>query len=108
MLAKKAQKVAGENAVDVLRTVTAVGQRLRQRDQIGDAVEVHGRLLRPVTSIQISADAYVSGVPGDLANVVNVLADFLHLQIEVLRPGTTMSPSVNHHDGTEGHADHRA
>src|SRR5262245_16775767 len=106
MLAQKAQKVAGEDTVDILRTVAAAGERLRQRGHIGDAVEVHGSLLGPVTPIEISADADVPGVPGNLANVVNVLADLLYLQVEILGLGTMMSPSVNHHDGIEGHADY--
>src|SRR5688572_8064621 len=108
MLAQKAQKVAGEDTLDVLSSVAAARQRLRQRDQISEAVEVHGGLLRPVASIEIGADTYMSGVACDLAYVIDVLTDFFHLQVEILRFGPMVSPAMNHHDGIKGHTDHCA
>ena len=88
--------------------VSAIGQRLGQSHEIGDAVEIHGRLFRSVTAIKIGADADVSGVACDLADVIDVLADLFHLQVEVLWLGAMMRPAVNHHDGVKCHADHGA
>ena len=43
--------------------------------QVGDRVEVVGRLFAPVAAVEVGADRGVAGIAGQLANVVDVVDD---------------------------------
>jgi len=94
MLPEKPQEVPLEDPIDIFPGISACREERSDGDEISDAVEIHRRLLRPVTAVQIGADADMLRVAGDLADVIDVVADLLDLQSEIFRFGTLVRPVV--------------
>ena len=63
--------------LDVLLTVAARREQRGEPGQIGDGVEVGRALFAAEPAVEIGADAAVAGVAGDLADVIDVIADGL-------------------------------
>ena len=76
VLAQEAEEVPAENSGDVGGGIAALREEIVELREVGDAVEIERRLLGAVAAVEISADADVARVVGELADVVNVLADF--------------------------------
>jgi len=75
VLAQEAEEVSAENPGDVVGAVAALREEVGEVCEVGDAVEIERRLLGAVAAVEIGADADVARVAGELADVVNVLAD---------------------------------
>jgi hypothetical protein len=73
---QKAENISAKNPINVLLGVAPVSKISGYRPDIGDAVEVQRRLLRPKTSVQIGSDAYVICCACELTDVIDVFADF--------------------------------
>ena len=108
MFAKEAEEVFAEDAFDVGGGVAAMGKKCVELCNVGDAVEVERRLLGAESAIEVGADADVACVADELADVVNVVADFLDAEAELLRRGAFVRPAMDHHDCIECHADDSA
>ena len=89
---QEVHEVSGEYALHVRRRVAARREERAEFLQIGNAVEIQRRLLGAVAAVQVAADADMLRVARELADVVDVLADFLELQIEVCRLRAKMRP----------------
>ena len=63
-------------------------------------------MLVAVAAVEVGADADVLRIAGELADVVDVLADALDLQLEVGGLAPQVHPAGDHHDGVERHAQH--
>jgi hypothetical protein len=75
VLAQEKEEVPAENPGEVVGAVAALREEVVELREVGDAVEVERRLLGAVAAVEIGADADVARVAGELADVVNVLAD---------------------------------
>ena len=69
---------------DVGWRVPPLGEHRRQPPQIGDRLQIIGRLLAPVGPVEIRPDPDMIGIPGDLADVVDMIADSLDPHSEFL------------------------
>ena len=94
-----------EDTVDVRLRISAARQDGSQLLNVGDGPQVGRHLLGTEPAVGIGADAHMTNVPGQLANVVNVVSQVLEAEIEICRLGTVVTPTVNHHDRIHRHTD---
>src|SRR5439155_19333890 len=76
---QKSTKVAVRDQLDVGRFVSAPREEIRNVRQVSDRVEVRRRLLTAKGAVEIGADASVTRVAGDLADMSDVVNDSLQL-----------------------------
>src|SRR5262245_10706499 len=100
-----ANPIAVHDTRDVDFAVAAGGEQPGQALQIGDGIEVEGRLLGAITAIEVRADGAMPRRAGELANVVNVIDDRLDLATGFVRRRFAADPTRDHHPGVEGRAD---
>jgi hypothetical protein len=74
-LAEKSQPVLVEDPVDVGIPITPGGKKAGQLLQVGNRVQVVGRLLDAEAAIQVAADGAMFRTAGKLADVVDVIDD---------------------------------
>jgi len=73
--------------------------------EVGNAVEIERGLFGAEAPVQVGSNAHVAGISGNLADMVDVFADFLDAQIKVLGLGGAVAPFMNHHDRVKCHSD---
>src|SRR5262249_3980807 len=102
-LAEEAHPVAVHDALDVGVLVAAAAEQLGHLLQVGDGVQVAGRLLLAVAAVEVGADGGGAGVAGELADAVDVVAHVVEL--DKLRVGFAAHPALVEHPVVESHAD---
>ena len=80
--AEETKKIFVHDGADILLAVAADAQHVGNARKISDGIEVHGRLLAPEPAIEIRADARMTRIASELADVVDMLDDFLQLETD--------------------------
>ena len=73
--------------------------------QIGDRIEVAGRLLPAEAAIQVGADGDVPGIAGDLADMIDMPGDGRDVACQFFWGRLATHPSGNDHPGIKGRTD---
>src|SRR5688572_2922809 len=92
------------NGRDVRVCVTPLGQEFWEALQIGDALALARRLLRPEAAIEIAANAGVFAVAGELADVVDLVDG--RTQADQLGTRLAADPARVKHPVVKRRADH--
>ena len=67
-----AQPVLTKDACQVVIAVTLFGKQGSQHLQVGNRIHLMRNMLPAEPAVKVGADADVTGIPGDLADVVDV------------------------------------
>ena len=83
-------------------------EQARDLRQVGDGLEVRGRLFASERAVEIAADADVPRAAGDVADVVDVIDERLERHAGSLRRRHAALPARIEHPRVQRDADHRA
>ena len=70
---QEANEISVHDQFDILVAVTAFGQHRWQARQVGNRIEVGGRLFATESAVQVRADSRMTRVAGELTDVVDMV-----------------------------------
>src|SRR4051794_24351952 len=96
------------DGLSVLDAITAGLEQIRNLREIGNRIDIHWGLLAAKAAVEIRTNSGMLCIASDLANVVDVLDNFLQLEFYGLRCRLVTNPVGHHHPRIEGRANDRA